>query len=145
MAGVEFFCLKFAVLALQRRKVARRLENLGKFSSPLMLKDVYEGSPSKTTEPIFPVKADLRLRGARGAEGSGPPLSCKFLVRCDRDRSIFWAFDTLSIDTLCFSDDLFREFFATFFREFFDDQRIFLTTRGDSWVAFGLKNDFSGG
>ena len=53
MAGVEFFCLKFAVLALQRRKVARRLENLGKFSSLLMLKDVYEGSPSKTTDPIF--------------------------------------------------------------------------------------------
>ena len=53
MAGVEFFCLKFAVLALQRRKVARRLENLGKFSSPLMLKDVYEGSPAKTTDPIF--------------------------------------------------------------------------------------------
>ena len=47
------FCLKFAVLALQRRKVARRLENLGKFSSLLMLKDVYEGSPSKTTDPIF--------------------------------------------------------------------------------------------
>ena len=137
MTGVEFFCLKFAVLALQRRKVARRLENLGKFSSPLMLKDVYEGSPSKTT--------DFSSQGRSGAEGSGPPLSCKFLVRCDRDRSIFWAFDTLSIDTLCFSDDLFREFFATFFREFFDDQRIFLTTRGDSWVAFGLKNDFSGG
>ena len=53
MAGVEIFCLKFAVLALQRRKVARRLENLGKFSSPLMLKDVYEGSPAKTTDPIF--------------------------------------------------------------------------------------------
>ena len=95
--------------------------------------------------PVTNIRYDPGLRGARGAEGSGPPLSCKFLVRCDRDRSIFGVFYTLSIDTLCFSDDLFREFFATFFREFFDDQRIFLTTRGDSWVAFGLKNDFSGG
>ena len=123
MAGVEFFCLKFAVLALQRRKVARRLENLGKFSSPLMLKDVYEGSPSKTTEPIFPVKADPGLRGARGAEGSGPPLSCKFLVRCDRDRSIFRVFiryrSILFVSVTTFLGSFLRPFLGSF-----------LTTRG---------------
>ena len=95
--------------------------------------------------PVTNIRYDPGLRGARGAEGSGPPLSCKFLVRCDRDRSIFGFFIRYRSILFVSVTTFLGSFLRPFFREFFDDQRIFLTTRGDSWVAFGLKNDFSGG